>query len=124
MRIGVTGEKEDRIYEINEGYGSSAYKNAPEGVNDPITNPMVTYFNHRHPKNNLYLRDYDTEYVETVENFDDLYSLGDFVRDGEGKYNKVKATFYIWLDGYDADYIEGVDTNSIRFFLNFTKVEV
>ena len=123
MRIGVTGEKEDRIYEINEGYGSSAYLNATDDLHNPSVNPMVTYFNNTHGKD-LYLKDYDTEYVETVKNFDDLYSLGDFVRDGEGKYNNVKATFYIWLDGYDADYIEGVDTNSIRFFLNFTKVEV
>jgi hypothetical protein len=59
----------------------------------------------------------------TAMNFNDLYPLGIFQRDSEGEFNIVKATFYIWLDGYDADYLEGVDTESIRFFLNFTKVE-
>lgn len=123
MRIGVVGSEEDRVYEINEGYGSSAYEGAPEGLNDPNTNPMVTYFNNLHPSSRLYLRDYDTEYVSTIKNFDDLYSLGNFQRNSEGKYNIVTATFYIWLDGYDADYLEGMEAKSIRFFLNFTKVE-
>lgn len=123
MRIGVTGTQPDRIYEINEGFGSSAYEGAPAGLNDPATNPMVTYFNKLHGKANLKLRDYATEYVETVKNFDDLYSLGDFNRDASGNYNNVTATFYVWLDGYDADYLDEVNTDSIRFFLNFTKVE-
>jgi len=126
MRIGVTGTQPDRIYEINEGFGSSAYEGAPAGLNDPLTNPMVTYFNNTHGSD-LYLRDYvdyeDTPFVDTIKNFDDLYSLGDFNRDSNGNYNIVTATFYVWLDGYDADYLEGVDTDSIRFFLNFTKVE-
>ncbi|RIA64765.1 hypothetical protein EI71_01917 [Anaeroplasma bactoclasticum] len=125
MRIGVSGTEGDRIYELNEGYGSSAYKNATDDLHNPLVNPMVTYFNNTHKRaaNGLYLKDYDTEYVETVKNFNDLYPLGIFQRDSEGEYNIVKATFYIWLDGYDADYLEGVDTESIRFFLNFTKVE-
>lgn len=122
MRIGVTGTKPDRIYEINEGFGSSAYEGAPAGLNNPETNLMVTHFNNLHPSNHLYLRDY-SEYVETIKNFDDLYSLGDFERNAEGKYNIVTATFYVWLDGYDADFIDEVNTDSIRFFLNFTKVE-
>ena len=125
MRIGVVGSEGDLIYELNDGYGSSAYLNAPDDSHNPLVNPMVTYFNntHKRAKNGLYLKDYDTEYVETVKNFDDLYPLGVFERDTEGDYNIVRATFYIWLDGYDADYLEGVDTESIRFFLNFTKVE-
>lgn len=126
MRIGVTGTQPDRVYEINDGFGSSAYEGAPAGLNDPLTNPMVTYFNNTHGSD-LYLRDYvdyeDTPFVNTIKNFDDLYSLGDFTRDSNGNYNIVTATFYVWLDGYDADYLEGVDTDSIRFFLNFTKVE-
>ena len=122
MRIGVAGNI-NKIYELNEGLGSSAYLNAPEGLHDPNTNPMVTYFNNTHQRADLYLRDYATEYVETVKNFDGLESLGNFTRNSEGNYNVVTATFYVWLDGFDADYLEGVDTNSIRFFLNFTKVE-
>ena len=122
MRIGVAGNI-NRIYELNEGLGSSAYLNAPEGLHDPNTNPMVTYFNNTHQSADLYLRDYEAEYVETVKNFDGLESLGNLTRNSEGKYNIVTATFYVWLDGFDADYLEGVDTNSIRFFLNFTKVE-
>lgn len=122
MRLGITGTEETRIYELNEGLGSSAYLNAPQGLNNPDTNPMVTYFNNTHQRANLYLRDYDTEFTETVTTLDDLYPIGKFVRTGDS-YNTVTATFYVWLDGFDADYLEGVDTESISFFLNFTKVE-
>lgn len=126
MRIGVRGTEGDLIYEINEGLGSSAYNNYPTtnpdfDLHDPNQNPMVTYFNNSHPKGDLYVKDY-SEYVETIKNFNSLETLGKFSRNTDGAYNDVKISVYLWLDGYDADYIEGVNTDSVHFYLNFTKV--
>ncbi|MCR5232074.1 MAG: hypothetical protein K6B64_05445 [Acholeplasmatales bacterium] len=126
MRIGVRGTEGDLIYEINEGLGSSAYNNYPTteadfDLHDPNQNPMVTYFNNSHTKGDLYIKDY-SEYVETIKNFNDLNVLGKFNKNDQGEYNDVKITVYLWLDGYDADYLEGVNTESVHFYLNFTKV--
>ena len=124
MRIAVIGDNNSTtVYEPNEGLGSTAYEGAAEGLNDPQTNPMVTYFNNTHSKGNLKLLHNISDKVETKKNFEDKISFGTFVKKDDGTYNNLKATFYIWLDGYDADYLEGVNTDSISFFLNFTKVE-
>ena len=125
MRIGVRG-LDDFIYEINEGYGSSAYNNYPTteadfDLHDPNQSPMVTYFNNTHRKGNLYVKDY-TDYTETIKDFNGQEVLGRFTKGQDGKYNDVKITVYLWLDGYDADYLEGVNTDSVHFYLNFTKV--
>jgi hypothetical protein len=131
MRIAVTGAEETLTYEINEGYGSYALNNIPDGaiddsvkdLYDPAQNPMYTYFNNTHNLGKLSIPEYDASYVNTKKDFESLENLGTFTRDSDGNYNDVKITVYIWLDGYDADYLEGVNTESVHFFLNFTKVE-
>lgn len=132
MRMAVTGTKDPIIYEINnDGYGSYALKDIPDGaIDDSIKdlydaskNPMYTYFNNTHNQGNLDIPYYAEKYLKTEKDFDGLKNLGEFVRDSEGNYNDVKITVYIWLEGYDADYLEGVNTESVHFFLNFTKVE-
>lgn len=133
MRIGVVGNdgNDTIIYEVNEGFGSYALNNIPDGAIDdeiaykynPSSNPMYTYFNNTHSRGNLWIPDYDLKYIKTEKNFEGLKNLGTFTRDNDGNYNNVQIRVYIWLDGYDADYLEGVDTKSVHFFLNFTKVE-
>ena len=39
-------------------------------------------------------------------------------------YVPIKITVAIWLEGMDADYFVGVDSNSIKIFLNFSMKEV
>ncbi len=127
MRIATVGDDYTRIYEPNEGYSSAAYNNIPAGntLNDPNSNPMVTYFNNSHNLGKLYLKDYANRY-ETINNFEGLETLAEFKKQDnpDRPYNDVKLTFYLWLDGYDGDYIEGVNTNNVHFFLSFTKVGV
>lgn len=132
MRIGVVTEgKQTLIYEPNQGYGSYAMENIPADAIDssiadlynPDLSPMVTYFNNTHRRGPLALPEYDASLVNTYKDFEDLASLGTFTRNADGKYNDVSITCYLWLEGYDADYLEGVDTSVTHFFLNFIKVE-
>lgn len=127
MRIGVVGTNK-LIFEPNQGIASTAYENYPTtsgdyNLHDPNQNPMVTYFNNTHTKANLYVKDY-SEYVETEKDFNGKKELALFEKQADGSYNDAKITVYLWLDGYDADYLEGVNTESVHFFLNFTKVGV
>lgn len=124
IRIATVTDTHENVYEPNLGYASSAYNNCPDTdiEHNPNTNPMVTYFNNSHNLGNLELKDYE----DRIETKSTLYGsdLGVFERSASGIYNDVKMRVYIWLDGYDADYIEGVDTDKMHFYLSFTKVGV
>ena len=111
------------VFEPNEGYGSSAYNNCPTDdiLHNPVVNPMVTYFNNSHNLGNLYLENYENRVITKNTMYGN--DLGVFNRTN-GVYNDIKMRVYIWLDGYDADYIEGVDTSEMHFYLSFTKVGV
>ena len=124
MRIGVQGTQ-NVIYEPNRGYASSAYNGYPQTeadakYHDPSTNPMVTYFNNTHSKGDLEIKDY-IDFYKTEKDFEGKKELAKFKREADGTYKDAKITVYLWLDGYDADYLEGVNTESVHFFLNFTK---
>lgn len=124
MRIGVEGSQKV-IFEPNQGIASSAYNNYPTTatdylLHDPATNPMVTYFNSTHKKGNLEIKDY-IDFYKTEKDFDGKKELARFERESDGTYKDAKITVYLWLDGYDADYLQGVNTESVHFFLNFTK---
>lgn len=121
IRVGVYGSYNNTsyIYEPNLGLGSYAYK-SHEGYNDkydPNCSAMLTYFN------NIYKYD-----LAPLEDEIKTYDLSDkaldtFIvttnSDGEMIYQDVCLTVYIWLDGYDADYIPGIDVSSIKTYLSF-----
>lgn len=123
VRIATITETNTNIFEPNEGYGSSAYKNCPndDSLHNPVVNPMVTYFNNSHNLGNLYLENYENRVI--TKNTMHSNNLGAFKKE-DGQYNIIKMRVYLWLDGYDADYIEGVDTDKMHFYLSFTKVGV
>lgn len=123
VRIATVTDTNENVFEPNEGYGSSAYKNCPTDdlLHNPVVNPMVTYFNNSHNLGNLYLENYENRVITKNTMYGN--DLGVFKR-ADGKYNDIKMRVYIWLDGYDADYLEGVDTKEMHFYLSFTKVGV
>ena len=121
MRIATKCGNIINVFEPNAGYSSSAYKDG-EGIYSPDINPMVTYFNNTHNLGKLKLL--EDKVFDTEKDFDGFKTLGVFERDAQGNYSDVTLTFYIWLDGYDGDFIEGMSTNKIDVYLSFTKVGV
>ena len=136
MRIGVkvyNDELTDIVYEPNLGLGSVAIENILEhdGLDDsskikydPEKNAMLTYFNNsnRGKLKPIAYEDKDF-FINTEKDFDGSKKLGRFIpNETNTKYSDVKITVYIWLEGYDADYFLGINSEDIKIFLNFTKV--
>ncbi len=133
IRIGVLGDN-TYIYEPYMGYGSYALDGDLSSYNldenqlslyNPNQNAMLTYFNNTHveklkPLDNQ--EDFNT-YINTKKDFNGLDNLGVFTKT-EDSYNPVKITVFIWLEGYDSDFIRGVDNPKISCYLNFMKKEV
>ena len=124
MRMGVVTHKENEensfvVYEnVDENdLGSAAIENGT-GKNDKMDNLMYQYHN--------VLFDFEpfTQAAEDGEAFDTLSEyqeniLGEFVYDqATSKYNDIKLTIVIWLEGWDADYIVGVPVESTKLKIN------
>ncbi|MCR5112627.1 MAG: hypothetical protein K6A63_01680 [Acholeplasmatales bacterium] len=105
------------VYEpVNEyNLGSAAIEGATDDLHNPAKNAMYTYYN------NFFAEKFteaaaDGEAFDTHSSFVDGTSLGKFegviTKDSNGndvyKYNDVKITMYIWLEGWDADYFYGI----------------
>lgn len=127
MRIGVLTENNvSTIYEPNTGYSSYALKGNHDIKYHPYYNPMLTYFNNSHSAKLEPLDDLDV-YRNTQKDFDGNISFGTFERSvdqttNEVTYNNLKVTVFLWLEGYDGDYLPTTKTNKVELFLNFTKV--
>lgn len=144
LRIGIkTSDDKVAIYEpsVNMGYGSYAlnsdeyikYAGNNYNINyDSSYNAMFTYFNNRHVDKLKALENVDTAasylsgnytktydvYTNTEKDFESKLNFGEF-----NTNNLVKITVYIYLEGYDADFIDDVSGNVVCY-LNFQKVEV
>lgn len=124
MRIGVTHANGNTIFEPYQGLGSYALKDNTNDLYNPNKNAMLTYFNNSHNTKLAPLDDLDV-YKNTEKNFDGDVSFGTIVPNSENTdYVPIKVTVSIWLEGMDADYLVGTDSNHIKIFLNFKMKEV
>lgn len=108
MRIGVDSESLN-IFEVNNNYdlGSVAIEGSTDPNYDKDKNAMYTYYNSLFPNYPFKSAAENGERFVTKDKFTDT-SLGVFkYSTTENKYNDVKASFYIWLEGWDADYFLG-----------------
>lgn len=152
MRLAVVEEKEEKegksnsitVFEPNYGRGSSAIEdisyNGSSDKKDKLEydynlyhdknyNLMYTYYNSTNPTA------YFIKAADNNESFDTLHSfteknLGTFTpiyaNENNKKtysYNTIKLTFVLWLEGWDADYIFGVEANEISVKLKFEITE-
>lgn len=136
MRIGIKvydDELSNVVYEPTLGLGSVAINNILEDTSleesdvikyDPAKNAMLTYFNNSNRSKLAPIAYEDREFfINTEKNFDGNKVLGRFIpNENNTKYSDVKITVYVWLEGYDADYFVGVNSEDIKIFLNFTKM--
>lgn len=124
MRIGVTHGEVNTIYEPYAGLGSYALKDETNDLYNPDKNAMLTYFNNTHNTKLSPLDNLDV-YKNTEKNFDGNVSFGTIIpNDDKTDYVPIKITVSIWLEGMDADYLVGTDSNHIKIFLNFSMKEV
>lgn len=103
--------------------GSDAIEGATDLIHNPLNNAMYTYYNSLFPnypfeKAKEHSLESKNEYTGT--------SLGEFIYDyDKEEYNDVKVTFYMWMEGWDADYIYGVgkEGRDMDVYLEFTYVD-
>lgn len=131
MRVGVLkSDNEALIYEPNTGIGSYALENETNDLYNPNKNAMFTYFNNTHADKLKPLEDISIDsnkttfdvYKNTIKSFNNKDNLGTFKKN-EKSYDDVKITVFIWLEGYDSDFIKGLNDNNIACYLNFMKEE-
>lgn len=132
MRIGVLTYKkinEDKettnesfIYEPYLGLGSYALEGEIDSNYNPNKNAMLTYFNNTHVDKLKPLEDKEhfDIYKNTEKDFNGMKSLGIFEKNSTS-YEDVKITVFIWLEGYDSDFIKGFDDNKLTCSLCFIK---
>lgn len=125
MRIGVTHQESiNTIYEPYAGLGSYALASEATDIYNPEKNAMLTYFNNSHTTKLAPLENLDV-YKNTEKNFDGNVSFGTIVpTEDKTDYVPIKITVSIWLEGMDADYLVGTDSNHIKIFLSFSMKEV
>lgn len=125
VRIGVIhNENLKTIYEPYIGLGSYALKDDINDIYNPEKNAMLTYFNNTHEGKLEPLENLDI-YKNTQKDFNGGISFGKIVPNGDNTdYLPVKITVYIWLEGYDADYILGISNTNLKMMLNFCVEEV
>ena len=109
------------VYEpVNEyNLGSAAIEGRTDDLHDPSKNAMYTYYNNFFSEKFTKAAD-DGEAFNTHDKFLDDTNLGTFEgvvgTDPNGnqiyKYNDVKITMYLWLEGWDADYFYGITSSN------------
>lgn len=124
MRLGLSNNGVFTTYECNASaaraadLGSVAIEGGT-GINDPAKNAMYTYYN------NLHILTPFTQASESdLEGFSDVKNsytadVVDTFDYGTDSYNVIKLTAYIWLEGWDADYLATIPTSNISVDLCF-----
>ena len=141
MRMGIYNEDETNklsVYEVvDEGdLGSAAIEGKTDRKHDPYSSIMINYYNvlfPRYPFSNgtlvddkLDTSDKELTHVEGAidgEAFNTKSSYG--TRDAEGHWNgqrvgsfttqdTLEITVYIWLEGWDADYLIGTTVEGAK----------
>lgn len=128
MRLGLSKNNTFTTYECNapnnraQDLGSAAIENGI-GENDPTKNAMYTYYNNIHPLHPF--TQAADEGLEGFSNIEQSYSensIDTFTYSTDG-YNVIKLTVYIWLEGWDADYLATIPTSKISVNLEFEIVK-
>lgn len=114
MRVAVDSKDALNIFEVvnDKDLGSVAIEGSDDIKHDKNKNAMYTYYNSLHPNYVLDKAATDGKRFITNSEYTSV-SLGKFEYDDQnGKYNDLKTTVYIWLEGWDADYFLGASVNS------------
>ena len=125
IRIGVIHDESNKgftIYEPYEGYGSYCIEGETDVKYNPAHNLMLQHLLAYGGGLNPLSSNKDV-YKNTQKNFDKEISFAKFNAISESKYNDVKITIAIWLEGYDSDYLSTVNLTDLSFFLSFCKME-
>lgn len=138
MRMGVRSNDYFRIYEPEVGLGSAAIPGAdPDGEHSFTKNAMISYYNNLYPKAPFIEGEFVDMYNETYEGFHTIRNNGtescytlerlhkfDYTNDIENHYEDLKLTFVMWLEGWDADYFDGINStdgyNPSKFKVNLS----
>lgn len=89
-------------------------------INNNILSPLGYYEQESDKQQAL---DYVSNLLGKIK-YDFNDSIGRFVYDQQTKeYNEVSINFAIWLEGFDADNLIGLDTSKIKCLLSFTLEE-
>lgn len=125
IRLGVKNNDDVYVYEPNMGKSSYALDGG-EGVYDPKNNVAIQYANSysKYKVKPLYKTiDDKFDYEKTHKDFNDDVILGVFTPT-DGEYNIIKLEFFIWLEGFDGDFIAGSNYSPIHTYLSFYKEEI
>lgn len=125
MRIGFLNGDAAVIYEPTKNVGLGSYALEGElGIYDPMENEMLQYLNAYTAPYSLEPIKENIELYKNTVTFNEYKALGEFNSAPGTAYNDIKLTVFIWLEGYDADYMLGVDVNKLVCSLNFYKKEI
>lgn len=122
LRLGVVNYNVNSfiVYEPTIGLGSAAIDGKLDDNHNPLKNAMYTYYNNLHPFEPFTKAAADGEGFNTLSTFTDNV-LGEFVYDtNNAKYNDIKLTIIIWLEGWDADYFMGIPVSATKFSINLS----
>lgn len=115
-----------KVYEPNVGLGSAAIEGATDDDHNPSKNAMYTYYNNINPLR-PYVAGVDNtdNHLTTISSFrDDTQATDDVLAEfkwdnAKNGYNVVKMSVMVWMEGWDADYIVGVQNSAISVKLGF-----
>ena len=126
MRLGLNVLEDNNnklmVYEPNTGYGSYAIEGSTANETNPAKNAMYTYYNNLNPLTPFVKGVSDNGQLTTLKN-----NTSNQINDSEiaefkytnGSYNVVKLSVMVWLEGWDADYVVGINNNNIMVKLGF-----
>ncbi|MBQ4356486.1 MAG: hypothetical protein II788_00730 [Acholeplasmatales bacterium] len=153
MRMGIYNEDETNklsVYEVvdDDDLGSAAIEGKIDAKHDPYSSIMINYYNvlfPRYPFSNgtlvddkLDTSDNKLKHVEGAEDGEAFNTKSNYgTKDAQGNWNgqrvgsfttqdTLKITVYIWLEGWDADYLIGttVEGAKLKCGLEFNLAEV
>lgn len=125
LRMSVQSDTTDSIIEFSDAYDLGSY-----AMSDHCqTNAMFTYFNNVHnnclePMDTLTQGSSDISTLQSKlkNDLDDV--LGIFTFDSaKGIYNSIAIDISLWIEGFDADNLIGLNTAALDCLLSFTVVE-
>jgi len=155
MRLGIYNENMTNqlsVYEVTDSddLGSAAITGRTDLKHDPYSSVMINYYNQVFPRYPFRTNN-EVEIGENGEKVFEVYgavdgsafntvdhfyttngngevlgeTVGEFTKDALNKFEVMQITVYIWLEGWDADYIVGTSMtgSEIKCCLEFNLTE-
>ena len=122
LRMAVTNISDNVVHIYNIGKSTKTNANAGKNLGDLADaanadkNAMFTYYNNINNADLPVMGDMDSSVVQHDE-LDQV--LGTFTTVTDTQYTVVTLDIVIWIEGYDADSIIGLDTTAITMLLTF-----